>query len=343
MLPLENDHHYFDLEDPDDLLRLENPKLALESLSGLVVIDEVQRRPELFPLLRVLVDRPSMQTQFVILGSASPDLLRQNSETLAGRIEYIELSGFGISELGVDSWEKLWNRGGFPRAYLATTDTDSYEWRKQFAQTFLERDIAQMGVRLAATTLHRFWMMLAHRQGNILNSSELASSFGVSDHTVRHYIDVLCDTFMLRQLPSWHENITKRQVKSPKIYFRDSGLLHQFLGIKNIEALRGHPGLGASWEGFVLEQIMQLTRSEPSYFWATHGGAELDLLKWINGERIGFEIKYADAPKPTKSMRIAIKDLALKKLYIIHPGVSSYPIDEVIHSVALRDLTRIMQ
>jgi predicted AAA+ superfamily ATPase len=296
----------------------------------------------LFPLLRVLVDRPGSATRFVILGSASPELLQQSSETLAGRIEYIEMGGFGLEEVGDAAWERLWERGGFPRAYLARSAEDSFVWRKQFVKTFLERDLPGLGIRISPVALERFWMMLAHRHGALLNASELASSFGISDHTARSYVDLLTDTFMLRQLPPWHENISKRQVKSPKIYFRDSGLLHCFLSLRSIKDLRGHPGLGASWEGFALEYILHLTGRDQSYFWATHAGAELDLLKWIGGKRIGFEIKYADAPKPTKSMHIAVEDLNLQRLLVVHPGGKTYPLTDTMTSVALRDLREVL-
>lgn len=342
MLPVDGPGAYFDLEDSDDLLRLENPRLALEALRGLVVIDEIQRRPELFPLLRVLVDRPTEPARFVILGSASPELLRQSSESLAGRIEYIEMAGFGLDEVGTENREQLWERGSFPRAYLASSDEDSFMWRKQFVKTYLERDLPELGIRIPSTTLERFWMMMAHRHGALLNASELATSFGISDHTSRSYVDLLTSTFMLRQLQPWHENITKRQVKSPKIYFRDSGLLHTFLGLRTVADLRGHPSLGASWEGFALEHILRLTGSDQSYFWATHAGAELDLLKWIGGARIGFEIKYADAPKPTKSMHIAVADLSLQRLLVVHPGGKTYPLNDTMTSVALRDLPDVL-
>lgn len=343
MLPVEAGGAYFDLEDPDDLLRLENPRLALGSQEGLVIIDEIQRRPELFPLLRVLVDQPSASARFVILGSASPELLRQGSESLAGRIEYIEMSGFGLEEVGGENWEALWERGGYPRSFLADSGEDSMVWRKQFVKTYLERDLPGLGIRISPAALERFWMMLAHRQGTLLNASELASSFGISDHTARNYVDLLTDTFMLRQLQPWHENITKRQVKSPKIYFRDSGLLHAFLGLKSMADLRGHPGLGASWEGFVLEYLLRLTGGDRSFFWATHAGAELDLLTWIGGNRIGFEIKYADAPKPTKSMHIAVEDLSLKRLFVVHPGGKTYPLNDTMTSVALSDLQAVLE
>ena len=340
----ERQSHYFDLEDPDDLLRLTNPKLALEPLEGLVVIDEIQRRPDLFPLLRVLVDCQKRRGHFLLLGSASPDLLKQSSETLAGRIEFIELGGFALYDVGELACEQLWERGGFPRSYLATDYEASVQWRRNFIKTFLERDIPQLGIRVSSETLRRFWQMLAHRHAQLLNSSELGRSLAVSDHTIRHYLDILVATFMMRTLTPWHANIEKRQVKSPKLYFRDSGLLHSLLNLRSMDELRGHPALGSSWEGFALEQIVSLLEewSTDFYFWGTHSGAELDLLSWLAGKPIGFEFKYTDQPKVTRSMHSALQDLSLEKLYIVHPGTVRQPIHEKIELLPLLDALELL-
>lgn len=320
----------FDLESQPDRQRLQNPELVLGSLIGLVVLDEIQLMPELFSVLRVLVDRPENQAQYLILGSASPALVKQASETLAGRVEFIELSGFDFSEVGVEVWEQLWVRGGFPRAYLAASDEDSQAWREGYIRTFLERDIPQLGITIPATAMRRFWTMLAHYHGQILNASELARSMGVSDKTARSYLDILTGTFMVRQLQPWFENIGKRQVKSPKIYLRDSGLLHSLLGLTDKHSLLAHPKVGASWEGYVLEQVIQNLHPGGTYFWATHGGAELDFFFIRDGRRFGVEVKYSEAPKITKSMWIALEDLGLDHLWVIYPGEHSYPADDRI-------------
>lgn len=312
--------HYFDLEDPDDLRALEQPKAALSGLSGLVVIDEVQRRPDLFPVLRVLVDRSDEDTRFLVLGSASPDLLRQTSETLAGRVEFIELGGFTLEEVGARHWRKLWLRGGFPRAFLAATDEDAFAWHRSFVQTYLERDLPQLGLSLPAATLDRFWTMVAHYHGQIWNSSEIGRSLGVSDVTTRRYLDILSGAYLIRQLPPWFENVGKRQVKAPKVYVRDSGVLHRLLDILTPKGLTAHPKCGASWEGFVLEQVLRRCGDRGAYFWATHGGAELDLMLVRGNERHGFEIKWGDAPHATKSMNIARDDLGLSSLAVLYPG-----------------------
>ena len=330
--------HFFDLEDPTDLSRLDSPKLALQDLEGLVVIDEIQRRPELFPVLRVLVDRPKSKTRFLILGSASQHLIRQSTETLAGRIRYIEISPFSIFEIK-DS-ETLWERGGFPRSYLAKTKKESWSWRQSYVQTFLEKDIPQLGITIPALTLRKFWMMLAHYHGNIFNASEIGRSLQITNKQIQRYLDILSGTFMMRQLPPWHENLDKRQVKSPKIYFRDSGIFHYLSGITDLKALHSHPKLGASWEGFALENVIRkrLTDSENFYFWATHSQAELDLL-WVRGnERIGFEFKHTDSPKITKSMLIAMQDLKLSKLFIVIPGRHDFLLKNKIRVVGLEDL-----
>ena len=310
---------YFDLEDPRDLASLENPLLALEDLKGYIVIDEIQRRPNLFPILRVLVDKSKNQ-KYLILGSASRELAKQSSETLAGRVAYLELTPFTLEE--TQNLTKLWLRGGFPKSYLANNAFLSKQWRKHYITTFLEQDIPNFGIRIAAQTLRRFWMMLAHYHGNVCNTSEIGRSLGFSHTTIKNYLDILSYTFMLRQLAPWHENLKKRQVKSSKVYFRDSGILHSFLNIENIPDLKTHPKLGASWEGLALESIIQKESAtqEDAYFWATHSGAELDLLLFKGNKRLGFEFKYQDAPKLTPSMRIALDDLNLDSLTIIVPG-----------------------
>lgn len=326
--------HFFDLENPQDHQALTEPMRILERLSGLVIIDEIQRLPELFPILRVLIDKK--QAQYLILGSASRDLIHQSSESLAGRIGYIELTPLQISE-GCDQ-QKLLIRGGFPNSYLASSDEASYLWREAYIQTFLERDIPSFGFRVSPFTLRRSWMMLTHVHGQILNQNELATSLGISTHAVRHQIDILTGTFMMRTLLPWYENIHKRQTKTPKIFFRDSGILLSLLTIHSEEELLRHPRLGAIWEGFALEQIIQKLnlRNEEVFFWRTHQGAELDLLTFIQGKRIGFEFKYADAPTITKSMQIAIKDLNLDHLYVIYPGQREYFLKENIQCIGLQ-------
>jgi predicted AAA+ superfamily ATPase len=331
---------YFDLESPEDLARIADPMLALKELEGLVVIDEIQRQPDLFPVLRVLVDRPKSATHFLVLGSASPDLLRQSAETLAGRIFYHELGGFSIEEVGVENYMQRWLRGGFPRSYLARTHAESDEWRQGFIRTFLERDLPQLGITIRSTTLRRFWTMLANYHGQIWNASEFARSFGVADTTVRNYLDLMTSALVIRQLSPWHENISKRQVKAPKIYIADSGLLHSLLGLRTIHDLEGHPKVGESWEGFVLEQVIHrlAARVDECFFWATHGGAELDLLVVRGQRRMGFEIKRTTSPQITPSMRYAMSDLHLKSLDVIHAGETTFPMDKKIRAVAFRRL-----
>lgn len=328
---------YYDLENPEDLARLADPMLTLKGLKGLVVIDEIQRLPGLFPILRVLADRPKASARFLVLGSASPELLRQGSESLAGRIAYHELGGFSLDEVGIKSRQRLWLRGGFPRSYLAPSDTLSEEWRRGFIGTFLERDLPQLGVAIRSTTLHRFWSMLAHYHGQIWNASEFGRSFGVADTTVRNYLDLLSSALVVRQLQPWHENISKRQVKSPKVYIADSGLLHTLLGIKTRNDLERHPKIGASWEGFVIEQIVRRTgfRKEDCFFWATHAGAELDLLVVRGRNRLGFEVKLTGSPRVTPSMRSALADLKLQRLYVIHAGEETFQLEKKIQAVAL--------
>lgn len=331
--------NYFDLEDPVSLTRLDEPMTALGSLQGLIVIDEIQRRPELFPLLRVLVDRRSFKGQFLILGSASGDLLRQSSETLAGRMETLHLRGFSLQELGKDAQQKHWLRGGFPLSYLAGSEADSLVWRKEFIQTLLERDFPQWGIRTAATTLWRFWTMLAHYHGQTWNAAEFARAMGVSESTIRRYLDLLSDAFMVRQLKPWHANIRKRQVKSPKIYIHDSGLLHQLLGIANERDLLTHPKIGASWEGYVIEEVLSALQADDAWFWATHQGAEIDLLVQKNGQILGVECKRTDAPRMTSSIRIALTDLKLDRVIVVYPGDRRFSLADQVEAMPLKDIT----
>jgi predicted AAA+ superfamily ATPase len=327
--------NYFDLEDPASLARLAEPMLALTPLRGVVVIDEVQRHPELFSVLRVLADRKPLPARFLILGSASPALLRQSSETLAGRVETIALSGFNLSEVGSAQLNRHWLRGGYPRAFLARSNADSLAWRQQFIQTFVERDLPQLGINIAAQAMLRFWTMAAHYHGNLWNSAEPARSLGVSEPTVRRYLDTLTGLFMVRQLQPWHENLGKRQVKSPKVYLRDSGLLHQLLGIRTDHDLLSHPKSGASWEGYAVEEALSRIQPEQAYFWATHQGAELDLLLFKDGRRLGLEMKRTDAPTLTPSMRIALEDLRLERLVVLYPGTRRYALDERVEAVPI--------
>jgi len=332
--------HRFDLEDERDLERLERPMEALEPLRGLVVLDEVQRRPDLFPSLRVLADRPGRPARFLVLGSASPGLLRQASESLAGRVSYHELVGFGLEETGVASLDRLWLRGGFPLSYLARTDAASLLWRRELIRSFLERDLPFLGPPTGPGTLRRFWTMLAHLHGQVWNSSEMARNFGVSDKTVRGYLDFLASTFMVRLLQPWHENLAKRQVKSPKVYFRDTGLLHRLLGIRTREELLDHPRVGASWEGFAMEEVLRALRADPEdcHFWGTHAGAELDLLVVRGRERLGFEFKRTRSPGLTPSMRTALSDLRLQRLLVVHSGTDRYHLGQRVEAMPLRDL-----
>jgi len=331
---------YFDLESPEDTARLADPMLVLKNLKGLVVIDEVQRLPDVFQVLRVLVDRPRSPLRFLVLGSASPDLLRQSSETLAGRIIYHQLNGFAFDEIGVERHKRLWLRGGFPRAYLARTNSQSHEWLRGFIRTFLERDLPQLGITIRSTTLQRFWTMLAHYHGQVWNSSEFGRSFGVADTTVRNYLDLLTSALVIRQLQPWHENISKRQVKAPKIYITDSGVLHALLNLRSIIDLESHPKVGASWEGFLLQQVIRRLQALPEecYFWATHGGAELDLFVLRGRRRYGFEFKRTTSPRVTPSMRSALSDLKLKRLDVIHAGENSFPLGEKIRAVSRQRL-----
>ena len=329
---------YFDLEDPASLVRLEQPMTALRDLEGLVVIDEIQRRPDLFPILRVLADRSPLPAKFLILGSASPELLRQSSESLAGRIEILAMSGFSLAEVGEAALPKHWLRGGFPESFLAKTDEDSFSWRKNFILTFLERDLPQWGVSIPSLSLFRFWTMLAHYHGQIWNAGEPARSLGLSQPTVRRYLDILSGFFMVRLLPPWHANLKKRQVKSPKIYLRDSGLLHQLLGIHSEKDLLTTPKSGASWEGYVIEDVIRTVEPDEVYFWATHNGAEIDLVMMKEGRLLGVECKKVDAPRLTPSMHIAMEDLRLERIAVIYPGLKRYPLADRIEAVPLFSL-----
>ena len=329
---------HFDLESQPDLRRLQNPELMLGSFHGLVILDEVQMMPELFNVLRVLVDRPETQARFLILGSASPAIIRNVSETLAGRVELVELAGFDLRETGADAWERLWLRGGFPRSFLAASDEDSLAWREGFIRTFLERDIPQLGITIPAAAMRRFWTMLAHYHGQTWNASELARAMGLSDKTVRSYLDILTGTFMVRQLQPWYENIGKRQVKAAKIYLRDSGILHSLLSLPNLHVLTGHPRVGASWEGFALEQFLQIVKPSEAFFWATHNGAEIDLFFLSQGRRFAVEVKFNEAPRVTRSMRSALDNLHLDHLWIIYPGSHAYPVHEQITVWPLREI-----
>jgi predicted AAA+ superfamily ATPase len=329
--------HFFDLENPDDLEALQNPMRTLEGLSGLVVIDEIQLVPNLFKVLRVLCDK--QQAKYLVLGSASRDLIQQSSETLAGRIGYIELSPFHLSEK-LD-YRTLLGRGGFPLSYLATNDEASMLWRESYIQTFLERDIPALGFNIPAQKLRRFWMMMVHVHGQLLNLHNIGNSLGISGHTVRSYLDILEGTFMMRVLNPWYENISKRQIKTPKVYFRDTGILLSLLKLGNEEQLYRHPMLGNIWEGFALEQILQFMelRNEEVFYWRTSHGAELDLFVSYKGKRLGFEFKFADAPKRSKSMVIACEDLKLDHLYVIYPGQRTYQLENKITVLGINDLT----
>ncbi len=332
--------NYFDLEDPQSLARLTEPDLALRPLKGLVVIDEIQRRPDLFPLLRVLADRQPVAARFLILGSAAPELLRQSSESLAGRLETIPLEGFRLADLGTAAQTRHWVRGGFPLSFTARGEADSVAWRRQFLQTFLERDVPQWGISIPAVALRRFWSMVAHYHAQIWNAAELARALGVNESTVRRHLDLMTGLFMIRQLPPWFENLGKRQVKAPKIYIRDSGLLHSLLGITNERDLEHHPKVGASWEGYAIEEALKALQPDDAYFWASHQGAEMDLVVFKGVRRIGIECKRVDAPTITPSMRIAMADLKLDEVRVVYPGTKRYPLAEGIEAVPLVDLVK---
>ena len=329
---------FFDLESAVDRRRLQAPERALSDLSGLVVIDEIQREPALFETLRVLVDRPGNPARFLVLGSASPELVRGVSESLAGRVGLVDLTGFDLTEIGPESWRTLWLRGSFPRAFLAPNDRASLVWRRNFVQTFLERDIPRLGITIPAETLRRFWTMLAHYHGQVWNAAEFARALGSSEGTARRYLDILTGAFMMRALPPWFANVRKRQVKSPRIYVRDTGLLHTLLTLKTGDDVAGHPKVGASFEGFAVEQLAGTFETGGAYFWATHGGAELDLLVMRGGRRYGFECKLADAPGTTRSMRVALNDLELEHLWVVYPGHEAYPLDDRISVLPVADI-----
>lgn len=320
--------NYFDLEDPESIARLDNAKTALIQLKGLVVIDEVQRRPELFPILRVLLDRKPLPARFLILGSASPSLLKQSPETLAGRIETMIMGGFSLDEVGHEKASRLWLRGGFPLSFLAKNDADSFSWRKSFIQMFLERDLRQQGITIPTVALHRFWTMLAHSHGQVWNAADPASSLGISEPTIRRYLDILSGVFMVRQLQPWYANIKKRQVKSQKIYIRDTGILHALLGLKTESDILRYPRCGASWEGYVIEEVIHSVDPDEVYFWATHNGAEIDLIFTKGGRMYGVECKRSDAPLMTPSMKIALEDLKLEHIAIIYPGKQRYALNK---------------
>lgn len=332
---------FFDLEDSRDRARLAEPMLALASLRGLVVLDEIQRQPELFPVLRVLADRAGTPARFLVLGSASPDLLRQSSETLAGRIAFHRLEGFDLEEVGQARLERLWFRGSFPRAFLARGEAASDTWRREFIRTFLERDLAALGFGMSPRMMGRFWTMIAHHHGQIWNASQVAASLGIAPNTASSYLDALEQTFMLRRLQPWFTNLGKRVVKSPKIYLRDSGVLHALLGLGNPRALLTHPKLGASWEGFVIEEVLAQFKPEQAWFYGVHAGSDLDLLFTHKSQRIGVEIKREDAPAMTKSMHVVLADLDLHKLYVIYPGTRRYALGPKVECVPLRMLAEL--
>lgn len=330
---------WLDLESPADLARLANPQRYLEAIAGLVVIDEVQIRPDLFPLLRVLVDRPDSPARFLILGSASPELVQRTSESLAGRVEFVEMGGLDLSEVGAGRLDQLWLRGGFPPSLLAAGDDDSLAWRDNFITTFLVRDVAQLHLAVSGEALRRFWTMLAHWHGQSWNASAIGRSLGVSDKTTRSYLDILTGTYLVRQLLPWHANLAKRQVRSPKVYLRDSGLLHALLSLPDREALYGHPRVGASWEGFCLEQALTAVRPAEAYFWGTHGGAEIDLLFPWRGRMYGVEVKWREQPKMTSSLHIAIEDLDLAHVWLIYPGAHRFPMHDRVTALPAESIS----
>ena len=330
---------WFDLENPEDLARLADPGLELRLLRGLVVLDEIQRLPDVFPVLRVLADRPRTPARFLVLGSASPELLRQTSETLAGRVAFHELGGFDLHE--VSDLERLWLRGGFPRAYLARSGAACRRWRDDFIRTFLERDLPGLGSAVPPVTLRRFWTMLAHWHGQIWNGAEFGRAFGVAHTTVRRHLDLLTSAFVVRQLPPWHANVAKRQVRSPKVYIADSGILHALLGLTTREALVSHPKVGASWERFVVRQITHLLAARPDqcFHWSTYSGAELDLLVMAGNRRYGFEVKRTEAPRLTTSMRSALETLDLQRLDVVHAGQRLYQLAPRVRALPAAQLS----
>jgi len=337
--------HYFDLEDPLDLARLEAPRQVLGKLNGLVVVDEIQRRPDLFSLLRVLADREGTPARFLILGSASPDLVRGVSESLAGRVGFVDMSGFDLAEVGADQLDTLWLRGGFPESFLSSSNDASFHWRQQFIRTFLTRDIPQLGITIPSEQLRRFWIMLAHYHGQTWNASEIARSLGVNYKTTQAYLDILSGAFMIRQVQPWTENLGKRIRRAPKIFLRDSGLFHALMNLRSLADLQAHPKLGASWEGMAMEQVLRVldAASDEAFSWATHAGAELDLMVLRGGRRLGFEFKFGDAPRTTRSMRAAMNDLQLSRLFVIHPGEKRFDLDETIEALPLAQFTRLTE
>jgi len=332
--------HVFDLEIQDDVARLSDPVPALRRLEGLVVLDEIQRKPELFEVLRALSDRRPLPCRFLILGSASPSLIRRTSESLAGRVRFVEMGGFTLEEAGPSTAQRLWMRGGMPDSFLAPNDGESWKWREDFITTFLERDIPQLEISIPAATLRRFWAMVAHYHGQVWNSSEVAGSLGVAHTTARRYLDLLSGAYMVRELPPWFGNMRKRVVKSPKVYLRDSGVLHTLLRVRTFRELEVHPKVGASWEGFAMEQVLRRVGERDAFFWATHGGAELDLLVLGRGRKWGFEFKFRETPAITRSMRSAMEDLGLARLWVVHPGERTYPLGKRIEALPLADIGR---
>lgn len=344
MLARESGAKVYDLEDPADDAALRTPSLTLGAATGLVILDEIQRRPDLYPILRVLADRESATTRFLLLGSASDTLVRSVSESLAGRTSFVDMGGLSLGELPAETpASTLWTRGGFPRAWLAPTDQASLAWRTAFVRTFLERDIPQLGIRIPAAQLGRFWTMLAHYHGQILNAAELARSMGSSEKTIQRYISILEGTFIIRTLQPWHENLGKRLVKAPKIYLRDSGILHALLGLRTLDDLMSHPKAGASWEGFAIEEAIARNPGATPLFFATHGGAEVDLVLVNGARRTGFEMKLNQAPVPTKSMHIAMDDLGLDALYVVYPGTKSYALGDRMRAIPAGDIPSIQR
>lgn len=332
---------YFDLENPLDEARLARPQMLFESAKGIIILDEIQRKPELLPVLRVLADKKPLKARFLILGSASPDIIRNSSESLAGRVHFIDMGGFILEEAGADKTDKLWVRGGFPKSFLAQSEKDSLDWRYDLIRTFLERDILQLNIGISSGTLKRFWSMLAHYHGQIWNGSEIGGAIGISHTTARRYLDALCGTYMVRQLPPFFENAGKRVVKSPKVYLRDSGIFHALMNIPSYKDLNQTPKIGASWEGFALEQVLRRFGERDAYFWSTHNKAELDLLILRGSKRYGFEFKCADAPVFTKSMRIAMDDLKIDHLFVVYPGKESYKLNDVCDCIPANAISKI--
>ena len=338
----ESDSTVFDLERDADFRRLQNPEQTLSPLGGLVIVDEIQLRPQLFGALRPIIDRPAATARFLLLGSVSPTVVRGVSESLAGRVGLVDLAGFDLGEVGPGpGWRILWERGGFPRSYLQPDAAASYEWRENFTQTFLQRDIPALGGNVPAAALRRFWSMTAHFHGQVWNAAEFARALGQGEAAARRYLDLLVGAFVVRTLPPWFENLKKRQVRSPKVYVRDSGVLHALLGVPSLAVLTGHPKVGASFEGFAIEQICAALSPRDPYFWATHAGAELDLLLTRNGKRYGFEIKFTEAPRTTRSMRVALSDLGLERLFVVYPGDESYALDSRIQALPVGEIPRL--